>query len=99
MKLPTKAAQQQLAEMGWDYDDTGVELAKSHLNHALTRYISGAISASDVEQWANFVEGRDDVSIREADKHVIEEVLYELANPLLTQPLDMARAAELVGML
>jgi hypothetical protein len=49
----------------------------------------GSLSAADVEDWANALECRDDVGFSTSQAH---ELLHELANPLLTQPLSGERA-------
>lgn len=86
----------QLAEMGWDYDGDGVALTGAHLVAILRRFEAGLLSGEEVETWANLVEGRDDVEFEQEHSEEIEDVLYELANPELTQTLDKARAKMLI---
>ena len=89
---PLKKITAQLAMMDWDYEEDDVDLTKKHLVIALQRYIRGELSDSDIESWANQIEGREDVQFEAGSEQEIENVLYELANPALTQPLDHARA-------
>jgi hypothetical protein len=96
MTMPLGVVVRQLAAMNWDYEGDGVELAKEHLVNALHRYLRGDVSEADIEVWANQVEGRD-VHSEPNSEQEIEDVLYELANPLLTQPLDRGRAEHLVS--
>lgn len=96
MTMPLPEVIGQLAAMNWDYEGAGVELSSSHLIHALQRYLRDEISEEEIELWANQIEGRDDVWFEARFRERIEEVLYELANPLLTQPLDPQRAGELI---
>ncbi len=95
MTMPLGEIVRQLAAMDWDYEGGGVELTKGHLVTALHRYLRGDVSEADIEVWANQVEGRDDVHIDFNSVQEIENVLHELANPLLTQPLDRGRAKRL----
>lgn len=90
---------QQLSRFSVDYEGEGVELTSAHLRHVLHQYIDGKVPASDVETWANMIEGRDDVSVAAGSQDMIESVLHELANPYLTYQLNTGRAAHLLGFL
>lgn len=90
--MPLEEIIAQLAVMGWDYDGNGVELTRKHLTVILQRYLDGKLSSSDIEAWANCIEGREDIRFEIGLEQKIEDILYELANPLLTQPLDETRA-------
>ena len=96
MSKPLEKIMAQLAMMDWDYEGDGVDLTKEHLAIALQRYLRGELSDSDIESWANQIEGREDVQLDAGSEQEIENVLYELANPALTQPLDHARAKMLL---
>ncbi|WP_432473054.1 hypothetical protein [Amphritea sp. HPY] len=61
----------------------------------LQKYIAGTISTDDLEEWAMFVECRDDI-----DHSAIEDYVYALANPDLMGDIDMetiTRMAELLN--
>jgi hypothetical protein len=89
----------QLSNFSWDYDGEGLKLTRDHLRHALQRYLDGALSSIDVETWANLIEAREDIYFNAEDSTLIDDVLHELANPILTQSLDISRAAELLDLL
>lgn len=97
MTLPLSEIISQLSSMGWDYEGDGVLLTNEHLIKVLQRYLCGEVSEADIELWANYVEGRDDVRIKPDLNNKIENILFELANPLLTQQLDIARAKQLIS--
>jgi len=78
-----------LATYPWDSDEELVQLRQEDVANVLHQYRGGAMSALEVEAWANAIEGRDDVGT--TDKFAAE-LLHELANPLLSQPLSLARA-------
>lgn len=86
----------QLAVLDLDYEGDGIELKKKHLTLALQRYLQGVLSHSDIESWANQIEGREDVQFESGCEQLVEEVLYELANPDLTKPLNQPRARMLI---
>lgn len=99
MSAPFAETVKQLARFNFDYEGDAVELTSAHLSHVLRRYLDGQLLGSDVEAWANAIEGRDDVSISGDSKSSIESVLHELANPYLTCQLDSGRANYLLRML
>lgn len=99
MRTPLDELARKLAAFGWDYDGEGVKLTKQHLANALTRYMAGDVSAEDVETWANHIEGRDDVFLDHEAEQDVEDVLHELANPSITEPLTHSRAAHLLATL
>lgn len=84
---PTLSA---LQEFGWDCDEPLVTLDASSVRSVLQRYLSGSLTAGDVEAWAEAIECRDDV-----DCSRFRDVIHELANPLLTRALTPATAQEL----
>lgn len=77
-----------LNTFGWDSDSALVILDRQQVASVLRRYLSGELSPSDVENWANAIEGREDVGYESGFEEVIDKVIYELANPLLTRPLS-----------
>ncbi|MBA2673970.1 hypothetical protein [Ramlibacter sp.] len=96
MTMPLEEIIWGLSALTWDYEGEGVEMTKKHLERVLQRYLRGEVGESDIELWANQVEGRDDVRLEDNAESLMGEILHELANPLLTQPLDRIRAAQLV---
>ena len=83
-----------LSDFGWDSDEQLVTLEGTHLSAILNRFLSGEISASDVEDWANAIECREDIGLPE-DSPVVD-ALFELANPLITRALTRQSAADWV---
>jgi hypothetical protein len=86
-----------LRNFPWDSEVECATLSAAHLVNVLGSFLSDRISAAAVEEWANAIEGREDIGF-EADKEdLLREHLHELANPLLTQPLTKARAGVLLA--
>jgi len=67
--------------------------------NALQRYLDRSLSANDIDVWANLIEAQRRCVFRGGHEQLIEDVLHELANPLLTQSLDLSRAATLCASL
>lgn len=96
LSRPLEKIMAQLAMLDWDYEGDGLDLTKRHLAMALQRYLQDELSDSDIESWANQIEGREEIQFEAGSEQEVENVLYELANPALTQPLDHARAKMLL---
>ena len=88
-----------LARFEWDSEEELSFLSLEHLSGVLRRFLAHGISSVDVESWANVIEGRDDVGFDSGSEAFVRETLHELANPMLTQPLDFERAQELIAMI
>jgi len=78
---------QALKQFSWDSEATLVVLTPSHLRHVLQRYLDGALSAQQLEDWANAIECREDIGFLKAHRDALQEVIHQLANPLLTQAI------------
>lgn len=79
----------------WDSEDELVFLQPSHICNVLQRFMSGALTAEEVHSWANALECREDIGFGPECK----AVLFELANPLLTQPLSKTSASHWLSLL
>jgi hypothetical protein len=72
-------------------------LEKQHVLSILRRYDADEIAGPDIKAWANAIETRGDVGYdRET---AVWDVLYELANPDVTEPLTKSRADILISVL
>jgi hypothetical protein len=82
---PLAELQRQLSTLSWDWDGPPlVVVTRAVLLAALNDYLEGAIPGSELEQWADLLEARDDVGY--APKDAVEElrqIIFEIANPLI----------------
>lgn len=76
-------------DFAWDSESELIRLTSKDFYHVLSLYKQGSLSVAEVENWANALECRDDVGFASEQAR---ELLHELANPLLTQPLSSERA-------
>jgi hypothetical protein len=97
LSVPLEKLSGCLNQFEWDYDGEPVELRSDHAVRVLTSYVNGALTAKEVETWADLVESREDISFDPKSEEWLRQAIYELANPLLTQPLDLARAKALIA--
>ena len=90
---PIEEINKMLSEFPWDSEEL-VILELDHFNKVLSSYLSKRISKEDVEQWASAIECRDDIGFFNDDNKTLLNLIHELANPYLTQPLtpDLARS-------
>ena len=86
---PTLSA---LQEFGWDCDEPLATLDAASVRGVLQQFLSGRLTAGDVEAWADAIECRDDI-----DCSRFRDIIHELANPLLTPALTPATAQELLS--
>jgi hypothetical protein len=86
---------QELAAFGWDSHQELTTLQPAHVEAVLNRFLSGELSATEVEDWANAIECRDDIGF----DRVAADAVDELANPLLTRSLTRQSAVAMVGTL
>jgi hypothetical protein len=89
---PLATTMSALGEFGWDCNEPLVALDAASVRSILQRYLSGALTASDTEAWADAIESRDDV-----DTSRFRDIIHELANPMLTRALTPQTAKELLS--
>ena len=85
--LPELAAR--LRTFPWDYEHELVVVQSEHLASVARRYIAGELSASEVEEWADLIECRDDVGFGSDD---LKETVHRLANQAIDGALTRAMA-------
>ena len=78
----------------WDSEKELILLNKRHIVEIIQRYLDGKLSSSEVEDWANAIEGREDIEYERDCEQMIDDAIYELANPLLTRSLSADSARE-----
>ena len=82
---PIAEIQAILGRFEWDSQVELVKLTRYHIRNILGRFKAGMIDPGGVEDWANCIEGRDDVEF--ADETTME-ALHILANSALYGALD-----------
>ena len=81
----------------FDFDsDPLVTLRVDHLIDLLSRFAEGKLSGSYIEGWADLLEVREDVSFDPAYEAEIKQVVHDLANPILSGPLDREAANDML---
>jgi hypothetical protein len=72
----------------WDSNQTIIILKKEHLIHILNQYLNHSLSAIDLENWANAIECREDITYETESEDFINDIIFDLANPILNAPIS-----------
>lgn len=92
-RKPLYTAIADIRSFPWDSDEEFVTVDPAVLGRALRMFLEGTLSPQELEDWANAIEGRDDIAFDPADAM---EVVVELANPILYRPLNEDTAMSLL---
>jgi hypothetical protein len=95
LREPIPAAIKHLRRFPWDSDAGLVALTGNDLIRILDAYLAGEVSDTGVEAWAEALEGRDDIVYEPKQAYILKQIVFELANPLLTTSMSPARASRL----
>ena len=80
-ELPLADTIVMLRAYGWDADHELVTLTADDVLRLLKRYVSGELSAQQVEHWAELLEMRGDLGYEKRWSEELRKVLLLLANP------------------
>ncbi len=94
---PLEEIRSGLSLLGWDSSDDLAFFTKDHALSILRRFLGRSLSANKVEEWANAIEGREDIGFESRYESILRDLIHELANPLLTRPLTYSSATEWVA--
>jgi hypothetical protein len=92
LRIDPKAAREALSAFGWDSPEL-VTVSARDVERVIQKWLDGSLAAADCEAWADAIEVRDDVGFIN-DR--VKQDCFELANPLLTEPLSQSRAHALL---
>lgn len=89
-----EAAYSELVKFGYDSEIEYLVVTKSILESVLQMFLSDKITDDELEEWANFIECRDDL-----DYEVIEGYIYKLANLYLVGDINKEKITKMVHLL
>ncbi|MFN2384914.1 MAG: hypothetical protein ABR576_01270 [Thermoanaerobaculia bacterium] len=72
-----------LAPFPWDCESPLGVMTRAHVLAVLDRYSAGQLSAEAVEDWANLLEGRDDIAFEPGFETEVKDAVWRLSNPFL----------------
>ena len=82
LDLPIQEIRSQLRTLPWDSDEE-ILLTKRAAKSVLERYINGHLDLDILVEWANIIEGRDDVCFDPSCSQDLKQLVFDLANPQL----------------
>jgi hypothetical protein len=88
LRIRPEAARKALAAFDWDSPEL-VTVSARDVERVIQKWLDGVWTAADCEAWADAIEVRDDVGF---SNERVKQACFELANPLLTEPLTQSRA-------
>jgi hypothetical protein len=88
-KLNPTQAVEKLAGFDWDSPVDLVQLSRKDLVQAIGRYTEGRWSATDLCDWAEALESREDVGF---ESELVQDVLFEISNPTLFESVTIESA-------
>lgn len=62
----------------WDSNEPLVTISKEDFTEVFGKTISGEVTFAQLEEWANILEGRDNIAF---ESRQMEDLIFELANP------------------
>lgn len=87
---------QELKKFPWDTDFPLVVLSIDDMIDVLNKVIVGNICIDVLEEWADIIECRDDIDFEHQE---LQEIIFELANPLINGKLTQKRLKEIMDYL
>ncbi len=87
-----------LESLPWDVDHPIITLTKDNVTAILHRFTAGEFDAGVLEEWANLVEGREDIQFEPEHAEAISDAIFRLANPALCGPV-MIKAPDILSKL
>ena len=95
--MPIEQLVSDLKQFPWDSEIALVVLTPEHILHVGERYLKGELTEEQLEDWANAIECREDIAFLPAYKTMLEDAIYQLANPLLTSPITFQNVEHLLS--
>ncbi|QUY42578.1 hypothetical protein [Acaryochloris marina] len=86
--LPDPSVLSELKEYPWDCDKELVTITKAHICTVLAAFREKRLTAEQVRDWANRIEGRDDIGYELGFEGAVNEAIFCLANPYINYPID-----------
>jgi hypothetical protein len=76
-----------VAAFPWDCDHDLVTLTRRDVVNVLNRYLAAQLTAKDVNEWADALEGREDVGLEQGYEDILHRALFELATPEINEAI------------
>ena len=88
-----------LSNFSWDSKEELVHLTVNHVLSILHRFLSGELTISELDEWANAIECREDIGYALEQEEILKKIIFDLANPELANPLTDTMVNKWIDML
>lgn len=85
-----------LSSLNWDYEEEPFIVYSNQIVEVLNRYIVGEFNSHEIETWANLIECREDIKFEEEKEDILENIIYQLANPVLEGDITPKLCTEMI---
>jgi hypothetical protein len=96
-KVSLSTLSKNLSEFDWDYDEEPTLIKVHHILKVLQSYLDEKLSASDLEGWANLIEGREDLDFDPKHAEELEDIFHSLANPVLEGKISKIKCTDYIN--
>lgn len=83
----------EISRFNWDVEEALVLFSKDHLVSCLKKVLDHHINLSELEEWANVIEGRDDIEFTDS---YLKQLIVELANPYLYGEISYPKIEKMI---
>jgi hypothetical protein len=94
LRARVPAAVEAASALPWDNSEGLVVFTASHARSALERFLAGELSRVELQDWAELIQGREDVDIEESNRERLVEFLVEISTPELFREVTAQTAKE-----
>ena len=95
LSRPLEKVSLSLLRYPWQSKKKLATVSRAHVASALRRYVNRGLTADDLEEWANAVEGQAEIALEPGYEALLKEALSLLASPG-PDPITPRTAAKLV---
>jgi len=81
--IPTTKLKNELNKLPWDSEDPLIVLKKDHLLQIIEKLRKNKITLSELIEWANLLEVREDIEYEKPYDTQINKIIFTIANPEL----------------
>ncbi|AXR68712.1 hypothetical protein [Leptospira mayottensis] len=95
LETPIDQIKKGLSFYDWD-SEINIELNSNHICNIIQKYLDGNLTNNEVEEWANLIEGREDISFEVRNQALLQNIIFDLANPELTEQLTIKKGRDII---
>lgn len=87
LRVTVSAAIEAVRKLPWDHEVALADLDRRAAITVVSRFRTGALTADDLQAWADAIEGREDVGFEPGHEETLSQFVFETANPSLAEEL------------